>query len=140
MTDTPGPDEIPVYEDTEGRDRQYREAQAAGEPYFAVERGPEGAYAVTFDLLPAGAQLDPAARDTLRERLVADVEALVADESDPTSEVSHSLSPSLGSVSGFDGVTAARDVAATMATVVLNREHWEANTEDHDSAADPRTN
>lgn len=134
------PEDVPVYRDAEVRDRHYREAEAEGEPYLAVETVGDGPVTVTFDLLPADAQLCEAARETLRDRLVSELETLVADPDEPTGEVSHSLGPSLGSISGFEGEAAARSVAATVAPVVLDRSNWESHKDPGDGAIDPRSN
>lgn len=124
MAPSPSPDEIPVYEDPDVRDRHYHEAEAAGEPYLAVERV-EAGYAVTFDLMPAGAQLTAPAREALRDRLHEEVETVVGDAAAPETELSHTLGPALGSIAAFESATAAAAVAAALAPVLLAESNWE---------------
>jgi hypothetical protein len=138
MTTTPEPDEIPVYEDPDVRDLHYHRAESAGEPYLAVERVAEGS-AVTFDLLPAGVQLTPPARESVRERFVAQVEAVVGDAESPETEISHTLGAALGSAAAFEDAGTARRVAAALGEIVLEESNWERHVPP-DSGADPRTN
>jgi hypothetical protein len=138
MTESPGAAEIPVYEDPDVRDRQYAAAESTGDPYLAVERVKAG-YAVTFDLLPAGVQLTPEARDGVRERLHAEVESVVGDADRPERELSHNLGPALGSVAAFQEVDSARAVAAALAEVVLEEANWEPH-EPPDGGVDPLSN
>lgn len=133
------PEDVPLYQDADVRDLRYHEAQTASDPYLAVESVDAGGYTITFDLLPVDAQLVESARETLRERLVEELEDLVAAVDDPTTEVSHSLGPALGSVSGLERESAARTVAATIADIVLDESNWEANAESTEGP-DPRSN
>jgi hypothetical protein len=138
MPESPGAAEIPVYEDPDVRDRQYAAAESASDPYLAVERVQVG-YAVTFDLLPAGAQLTPEAREGVRDRLHAEVETVVGDADRPERELSHNLGPALGSVAAFQDEDAARAVAAALAEVVLEEANWEPH-EPPDGGLDPFSN
>jgi len=117
------PERVPVYDDIDTRDREYEAAQSAGEPFFAVERYPDG-YAITYDLLPAGRELTLDAYADLSESLTAEVEAVVADETRPTTEVRKTVGESLGSVSYFASEESAREVAAAISTTVLDPSNW----------------
>lgn len=138
MPEAPDPDEIPVYDDPAARDGAYERAEAAAVPYLAVERVAAG-YAVTFDLLPAGAQLSAPARQGVRDRLHAEVETVVGDAEAPETELTHNLGPALGSVAAFEDTTRAQAVAAALAEVVLAEANWEAH-EPPDGGVDPMTN
>lgn len=124
MTDRLSPGGVPLYEDQATRDEQYGAAEAESRPFFAVEQYEEG-YAVTFDLLPAGAQLTDAARAEVRDLVTSRVETLVADPDDPTTEVGHTVSDSLGNVSFLHEESTARSLAADISEVVLDEENWE---------------
>jgi hypothetical protein len=118
------PESVPLYADRETVEREYAAAQRDGTPFFAVERHEDG-YAITYDLLPAGAQLTDTAREAVADRLTEEVEAVVADDDRPTTEISRSVNASLGSVSLFEREDSARRVAAGLSGLVLDREHWE---------------
>lgn len=117
------PSDIPVYEDQQARDEQYRDAESDGRPYLAVERY-EAGYTVTYDLLPAGAELSPPMAKELNERVVRTVESVVADDGHTTVEVSQSISASLGNVGVFETERAACEVAAVIATLALDEANW----------------
>jgi hypothetical protein len=117
------PSEVPLYEGREGVEAGYAAAQRDGEPFFGVEAYEDG-YAVTYDLLPAGAQLTPDARAEVADRLTREVEAIVGDDTLPTAEVSRSVSDSLGNVSTFGREDSARRVAAAVAGIVLDESNW----------------
>ena len=123
--DVPGyePTEVPLYEDRETVEREYRRAQEEERPFFAVEAYDEG-YAVTYDLLPAGYQLAPPAESEVNERLTREIEAIVGDESLPTTEVSRTVSASLGNVTFFAREDSARRVAAVVSALVLDEANW----------------
>jgi hypothetical protein len=127
MSGSLSPSGVPLYEDQATRDEQYGAAEAESRPFFAVEQYEEG-YAVTFDLLPAGAQLTEAARTEVRDLVTARVEALVADPDDPTAEVGHTVSDSLGNVSFLHNESTARELAADISEVVLDEANWEPAT------------
>jgi hypothetical protein len=117
------PSDIPVYEDQQARDEHYRNAETEGQPYIAVERYEEG-YTVTYDLLPAGAELSAPMAKELNERVVRAVESVVGDDGRATTEVSQSLSASLGNVGVFETERAAREVAVVIARVALDEDNW----------------
>jgi len=119
------PSEVPLYEDRETVERQYRVAEREGEPFFAVEVYEDG-YAVTYDLLPAGHQLAPPAASEVDERITREVEDIVGDQSLPTTEVSRSVSASLGNISLFRREDSARRVAAVISSLVLDEANWVA--------------
>jgi hypothetical protein len=121
------PQDVPLYEDRETVEAKYTEAERAGEPFLAVERYEEG-YAVTFDLLPADKELAPPAASEVGERITREVEAIVGDESLPTTEVSRTVGESLGNVSFFEREASARRVAASVSTLVLDEANWETAT------------
>lgn len=123
--DVPGydPREVPLYGDRETVEREYETAQREGKPFFAVEAYEDG-YAVTYDLLPAGHQLAPPTASEVDERLTREIEAIVGDETLPTTEVSRSVSASLGNVSFFQREESARRVAAVISTLVLDEANW----------------
>ena len=123
MTQGYDPAEVPLYEGREAVEEGYAAAQRERAPFFAVEAYEEG-YAVTYDLLPTGHQLAPAAHQEVTERLTDEVEAIVGDDSLPTAEVGRSLSPSLGNLSLFEREESARRVAAAVSDVVLDRANW----------------
>jgi hypothetical protein len=134
------PADVPLYEDQGARDEGYRRAEREGVPFFAVE-GYEGGYAVTYDLLPAGRELSKPACKELDERLTREVEAVVADPSVPTGEVSKTVSESLGSVSLFEREETARELAAFISETVLDEANWvEASPPDPPSGVDFREN
>lgn len=117
------PHEVPLYGDRETVEQEYSDAERRGEPFFAVEAYEEG-YAVTYDLLPAGHQLAPPTATEVGERLTREVEDIVGDERLPTTEVSKSVSASLGNVSFFQREESARRVAAVVSTLVLDEANW----------------
>ncbi len=117
------PNEVPLYGDRETVEQEYSDAERRGEPFFAVEAYENG-YAVTYDLLPAGYQLAPPTTTEVGERLTREVEDIVGDERLPTTEVSKSVSPSLGNVSFFQREESARRVAAVISTLVLDEANW----------------
>ncbi len=117
------PQEVPLYESQDVLESEYAAAERAGEPFFAVEAYEDG-YAVTYDLLPAGKELSPPAASEVGERLTREVEDIVADERMPTTEVSRSVSASLGHVAFFGREHSARRVAADISTVVLDETNW----------------
>jgi len=117
------PREVPLYGDRDTVEREYSEAERRGEPFFAVEAYDQG-YAVTYDLLPAGRQLAPPTTAEVGERLTREIEDIVGDERLPTTEVSKSVSASLGNVSFFQREESARRVAAVISTLVLDEANW----------------
>jgi hypothetical protein len=117
------PGEVPLYGDQQAVESEYAAAERDGEPFFAVERYEEG-YAVTYDLLPTGMELAPPAASEVRERLTREVEDVVGDERLPTTEVSKSVSASLGHVAFFQREATARRVAAVISTIVLDEANW----------------
>lgn len=117
------PHEVPLYGDRETVEQEYSDAERRGEPFFAVEAYEEG-YAVTYDLLPAGQQLATTTATEVGERLTREVEDIVGDERLPTTEVSKSVSPSLGNISFFQREESARRVAAVISTLVLDEANW----------------
>jgi len=117
------PAEVPLYEGRDAVEEEYATAQRERVPFFAVEAYDEG-YAVTYDLLPAGRQLAPTAHQEATERLTREVEAIVGGESLPTTEVSRSVSASLGNISFFGREDSARRVAAAVSRVVLDESNW----------------
>lgn len=134
------PADVPLYEDQAAREEGYRRAQRDGEPFFAVERYEEG-YAVTYDLLPAGHELSKPACKELNERLTREVEDLVGDPSVPTTEVSKTVSESLGNVSLFEREQTAREVAAFVSGTVLDEANWvEASPPDPSTGMEFREN
>lgn len=117
------PSDIPLYEDQATRDEQYRAAEQEGRPYLAVERY-DGGYAVTYDLLPAGAELAAPTEKELTERVTRAVEDIVGDEALPTVEVSKSISASLGNVGVFRRERTAREIAVVIAHLALDEANW----------------
>jgi hypothetical protein len=117
------PQDVPLYEDRETVEAKYTEAERAGEPFLAVEGYEEG-YAVTFDLLPADKELAPPAASEVGERITREVEEIVGDERMPTTEVSRSVSASLGHIAFFGRERSARRVAAVVSTIVLDEANW----------------
>lgn len=115
-------EEIPVYEGQAEIDRAYARAEREGVPFVAIESYEEG-YAVTYDLLPAGAALAPAVRKEVQVRLTAELEDIVGDTGE-TVEVSKSVSDSLGHVSMLASEAEARRVADAVAPVVLDPDNW----------------
>jgi hypothetical protein len=132
------PAEVPLYEGREAVEEGYAAAQRERDPFFAVEAYEEG-YAVTYDLLPTGHQLAPAAHREVTERLTDEVEAIVGDDSLPTAEVGRSLSPSLGNLSLFEREESARRVAAAVSPLVLDQDNWVA-ADPPESASSNRRN
>lgn len=128
------PADVPLCPDREAVEKQYSRAEREREPFFAVEAHEDG-YAVTYDLLPAGAQLVDSAHDDATACITAEVEAIVGDESLPTTEVSRSVSPSLASISLFRREESARRVAAAVSEIVLDRANWETATPPADAEA-----
>lgn len=110
------------------RDEHYRNAESEGEPYLAIERYEEG-YTVTYDLLPAGAELSQPMAKELNERVVRAVESVVGDDQRATAEVSQSISASLGNVGVFETERAAGEVAAVIARLALDEDNWVDATE-----------
>ncbi|WP_250137778.1 hypothetical protein [Halorientalis salina] len=117
------PSEVPLYENRETVEAQYQAAESDETPFFAVEQYEEG-FAVTYDLLPAGSELAEPVVSELDERVTREVEAIVGDESRPTTEVSRSVGASLGQLSFFVSEESAREVAATVSTLVLDEANW----------------
>jgi hypothetical protein len=117
------PQEVPLYEDRETVEAKYRAAERAGEPFLAVESYEEG-YAVTYDLLPADKELAPPAASEVGERVTREVEEIVGDERTPTTEVSRSVSASLGHIAFFGHEQSARRVAAVVSSIVLDEANW----------------
>lgn len=115
--------DVPLYEEQAARDEGYRTAQREGRPYLAVERYEEG-YAVTYDLLPADAELSPPVHKELGERVRQTVEDIVGDESRATVEVSQSISASLGNIGIFQRERTAREVAVVVAQLALEEDNW----------------
>ena len=132
------PADVPLYEDRETVEAEYADAERQGSPFFAVEAYEEG-YAVTYDLLPAGKELAPPAASELGERLTREVEDIVADERMPTTEVSRSVSDSLGHIGFFQREGSARRVAAVVSTIVLDEANW-VDATDVDGPQGPRRN
>jgi hypothetical protein len=121
------PEAVPIYEDRAAVEAAYARAEREREPFFGVETYEEG-YAVTYDLLPAGKQLAPPAYAEVGERITREVEAIVGDDSLPTTEVSRTVGESLGNVSFFQREASARRVAATVSQLVLDEANWVAAT------------
>lgn len=117
------PSDIPLYEDQAAREEGYRSAQREGRPYLAIERYEDG-YAVTYDLLPADAELAAPTHKELGERIRHTVEEIVGDESRATVEVSQSVSASLGNVGVFQREHSAREVGAVIARLALDADNW----------------
>jgi hypothetical protein len=133
VTEPSDPSEIPLYGDRATVEEQYRAAEAAAEPFFGIERYEEG-YAITYDLLPAEAQLAEPAMSELETRVTRDIERIVGDESRPTTEISRSIGDSLGQLSFFASEESARTVAATVSTIVLDEANLvEATVPDNDT-------
>mgnify|MGYP000430476526 CR=1 FL=1 len=132
------PADVPLYEGRGAVERAYRRAEREQRPFFAVEAYDEG-YAVTYDLLPAGHQLAAPVESEVTERLTREIEAIVGDESLPTTEVSRSISASLGNITFFHREESARRVAAVAAELVLEEENW-VPAEPPDSAVESRQN
>jgi hypothetical protein len=122
------PEDIPLYEDQRAREREYETAQREGKPYLGVERYEEG-YAITYDLLPADAELVSTTQRELTERVNQTAEDIVADEVLPTEEVSKSISASLGNIGFFVREQSARDVAVVVAQLVLDDDNWTTPTD-----------
>jgi len=133
------PSEVPLYGDRATVEREYADAESAGRPFFAIERYEEG-YAITYDLLPAGAQLAEPAVSELDERVTRVVEGLVGDDARETTEVSRSIGDSLGQLSFFDSEDGAREVAATVSVVVLDENNWVAASPPSDAGDAFRSN
>ena len=114
---------IPVYDGQAGVEAAYARAEREGEPFFGIERYENG-YAVTYDLLPAGERLGPAPEQRLRERLTAELEAIVEDSELPTDEVATTVNDSLGNVSVLGSEASAHRVARIVETVALDPANW----------------
>lgn len=123
VPDQRDPSSIPLHEGQAAVEIAYSEAEGAETPFFAVEKYEEG-YAVTFDLLPAGAKLTPTARKEVETRLTQEIESIVADDSLPTVEVGKTVNDSLGNVSLFDREDSARRAASVIAPIVLEEANW----------------
>jgi hypothetical protein len=119
----PSSGEIPLYETDASREVAYGEAQESGQPYLAVESH-DDAFAVVYDLLPAGAQLTSDAHDELVATVTDEIEGVVADPQADTVEVSHSVGLALGSLAGIADEATARSLAGTVAAVVLEETNW----------------
>lgn len=117
------PSDVPLYEDPSRRDQQYRAAEREGRPYLAIECY-EGGYAVTYDLLPADAELSGPAHKELSERIRRTVEDIVGDERRATAEVSQSVSASLGNIGIFHSERTAREVAVVVGRFALDEHNW----------------
>lgn len=117
------PDEIPLYEDRATLEAAYAAAEREGRPFVAVEAYDEG-YAVTYDLLPTGRELAPPAASEVGERITREIEDIVGDERMPATEVSRSVSASLGHIAFFGRERSARRVAATASAIVLDEANW----------------
>lgn len=117
------PSEVPLYETRTTVEQQYQAAQADQQPFFAIEQYEEG-YAITYDLLPADSELAEPAVSELDERVTREVESIVGDGSRPTTEVSRSIGKSLGQLSFFVSEESAREIAATISTLVLDDANW----------------
>jgi hypothetical protein len=117
------PSEVPLYGDRETVENEYAAAETDDRPFLAVERYEEG-YAVTYDLLPAGAKLSEPALSELDERSVRAVEDIVGAADRPTAEVSRSIGESLGQLSFFEHEESAREVAAALSAIVLDEDDW----------------
>lgn len=127
MTAGYDPDEVPFCPDQGAVERAYATAEEEGEPFFAVERYEEG-FGITYDLLPAGSELAEPALSELEERVTRDLERIVGDDRYETTEVGRSISDSLGQLSTFAREDTAREVAATVSTIVLDSDNWVAAT------------
>jgi hypothetical protein len=133
------PAEVPLYRDREAVETGYATAEREETPFFAVEHYEEG-FAVTYDLLPAGAELSEPALAELEERITREVEAVVADDAAPTTEVTRSVGNSLGQFSFFTREETARQIAATVSVVVLDEANWVTATSPDDAGAAYRQN
>jgi hypothetical protein len=123
VPDQRDPSSIPLYEGQAAVEEAYSAAEGSETPFFAVERYEEG-YAVTYDLLPAGASLTVTAQKEVDARLTQEVESIVADDSLPTVEVGKTVNDSLGNVSIFEREDSARRVASVIAPIVLDEANW----------------
>lgn len=119
------PDEVPLYENRPAVEQEYQAAETEQVPFFAIEQYEEG-FAITYDLLPADAELAEPVVSELDERVTREVESIVGDESRPTTEVSRSIGNSLGQLSFFVSEESARTVAAAMSVLVLDENNWVA--------------
>jgi hypothetical protein len=133
------PTEVPLYRDRETVEREYETAQREGTPFFAIERYEEG-FAITYDLLPAGSELAAPALAELDEQVTRELEAVVGDESNATTEVSRSIGDSLGQLSFFAREDTAREVAATISVIVLDEANWVAASPPEDTGSTYRQN
>ena len=123
MSEDHDPAEIPLSEGNAAVEERYARAQRERTPFFGIEQYEEG-YAITYDLLPAGYELAPPVHREVEVRLTTEIEAVVADDSLPTVEVSKSLSESLGNISFFEREESARRVAGVVVDLVLDEENW----------------
>lgn len=114
---------IPVYEGREGVETAYAQAERDGVPFFGIEQYEDG-YAVTYDLLPAGKRLTPAAHEEVRATLTDELETIVGNADFPTQEVSKSVNDSLGNVSLLGSEEGARRVAQAVEPIVLEKANW----------------
>lgn len=134
------PSEVPLYETRATVDEQYEVAETNDTPFFAIEQYEDG-FAITFDLLPANAELAEPAVSELDERVTRDIEEIVGDDSRPATEVSRSIGNSLGQLSFFLSEESAREVAATISTFVLDEANWvEASPPDSETRTEVSRN
>ena len=117
------PATVPLYEGRPAVEDAYAQAERDGQPFFGVESYDEG-YSITYDLLPAGYALAPPTQKEVKLRLTTEIEAVVADDGLPTTEVSKSVSASLGSIATFEREESARRVAAAVSDLVLDEANW----------------
>jgi hypothetical protein len=123
VPDQRDPSSIPLYDGQAAIEEAYSEAEGSGTPFFAVEEYEEG-FAVTYDLLPAGASLSLTAQKEVEARLTQEIESIVADDSLPTVEVGKTVNDSLGNISMFEREDSARRVASVIAPLVLDEANW----------------
>jgi hypothetical protein len=122
VTSTADSPEIPVHEGQDAIEQAYSRAEREGVPFVAIERYDEG-YAFTYDLLPAGKRLTPAIQKEVKLRLTTELEDVVGSNT-ATTELSKSVSDTLGHVSLFAGEAEARQVARAVAPIVLDDANW----------------
>ena len=132
------PQDVPLYGSREVLESEYAAAEREGEPFFAVEMYDDG-YAVTYDLLPTDRELSPSVTSEVGEQITREVEDIVGDERTPTTEVSRSVSASLGHIAFFQREQNARRVAAVISTVVLDRANWVDATPPQDTQESRRS-
>lgn len=119
-------EDIPVYNGQEAVEKAYTEAQRSKTPFFGIEQYENG-YAVTYDLLPAGAELAPTATRELQVQLTSELETIVGDDHLPTEEVGKSVSQELGNVSLLASREEAIRVAQVVAAIALDEANWTNN-------------